>query len=109
MLFLATRPAERLPESWFEHQDKLLHFGLYFVLVFAAARAMLHFFPQLKFRKVILLASFFCLAYAAFEENLQAFVPGREVEWADFVANAFGVLVGNIAFFYYARWKRLPH
>jgi VanZ family protein len=64
--------------------DKVAHFGAYFVLGLLLART--------GRRRVLLLLLGW--AYALSDEVHQSFVPGRDADPADWLADAFGVLVG---------------
>ncbi len=40
------------------------------------------------------------LLFSALLEFLQGFVPGREVDWKDLIANASGVIIGIVLLFF---------
>jgi len=74
--------------------DKLQHFGVYMILAYLAYRGWV---PQTggprsgRTKWLILL---FLVLFAAADEYHQRWVPGRLVEWADFMANTAGMVAG---------------
>lgn len=69
--------------SQFAHADKVVHFGLFFVLA-----ATMH----LAFRPHLLMAVPILFIYAVSIEAIQHFVPGRGADVWDVVADMAGVL-----------------
>ncbi|MCH8493391.1 MAG: VanZ family protein [Idiomarina sp.] len=69
--------------SQFAHADKVVHFGLFFVLA-----ATMH----LAFRPRLLIAVPILFIYAVSIEAIQHFVPGRGADVWDVVADMAGVL-----------------
>ncbi|MBR3370161.1 MAG: VanZ family protein [Rhodobacteraceae bacterium] len=65
-----------------EHVDKLVHFGVFFVVAFPAYVARMSFWP------VILVG---LVAYGGAVELIQPHF-GRSAEFADFIANSLGVV-----------------
>jgi VanZ family protein len=71
--------------------DKLVHFSLYSVLGFLAARAVLD-FPS-GVRSIVLLVAAIAL-FAAADEAHQHWIPGRSADPADWVADVLGAGTG---------------
>jgi len=71
--------AQRIP-----HLDKLVHFGIFFVLAFTFHRAFL---LSAKFSLLIL------ACYGLLIELAQAYSPGRSADVYDWLADASGVVV----------------
>jgi VanZ family protein len=91
-------PSDSLPSYEIFSMDKLLHFGVYFVLgflVMKSARQM-----SLKRSKVHYLYVFLFVSSIA-DEWHQHFIPGRSVSIWDFVANATGLLVSIMVYVKY--------
>jgi VanZ family protein len=74
----------------FENQDKLIHFGAYFVMGLFAWRSFKHLIST-----PIILALFsiiFCSVYGAFDEWHQSFVIGRVSDAVDWLADTSGAV-----------------
>ena len=82
---LSSRPT--LPVSLGSGRDKLAHFLAYALLGALAARAL----PR---RELAPLAVLLGVAYGASDELHQHFVPGRSVEFGDWIADSLGVCAG---------------
>ena len=89
-IFLVSNiPAPSLPSSLIG-KDKILHFGVYFVLGFLTNRSMQQ-IEKLK-SKSYLFTFFIVSIFGALDEVHQSFVPFRSPEFADWLADSFGVL-----------------
>jgi VanZ family protein len=53
------------------------------------------------------LAAAVSIAYGAFDEIHQYYVPGRFASWGDWVADAIGAIFGSVAFYLLARFTTL--
>lgn len=73
------------PVAWFN--DKVLHFGAYFLMAFWFA-------GSLQRRGYVWVAVWLCLLGAAIEVLQYYMGFGRDADWRDFVADAFGVALG---------------
>ncbi len=81
--------------------DKLAHFAIYALLAFLAARAFAT-LPAADRAQVLPWAgAVFAVLYGLGDEIHQSFVPGRNADLWDLVADASGAIVG--ALFY--RWR----
>lgn len=87
--YLSDQPGIKMP-MLFLHQDKLHHFGAYFLMGILAWRctAYLNVVPIIRF----LLTFGLCSLYGASDEWHQSFVPGRESDILDWSADATGTL-----------------
>lgn len=72
------------------HLDKVAHFGLYAVLGGTLGWVRVRRMPRLPHLLLLALG----LLYALSDEFHQAFVPGRDPDALDLVADALGVLMG---------------
>lgn len=80
--------------SWIP--DKLVHFLLYSVLGWLAARCSSHYgFGRIQ---VWILAPVFCLIYGVSDEVHQYFVPGRTSEVGDVISDVLGGLAGAVLY-----------
>ena len=101
IFFLSSRQASdfNLP---FPQADKGLHFILYIPLPLLAIR-----FLQGSIRGNVFLASIiFSLLYAASDEWHQSFVPTRNMDFFDFLADAFGIMSGIFFFWIISKLKK---
>ncbi len=78
----------------FLHQDKLHHFGAYFIMGILAWRC---FNDYIKKPKIVMLISLcFCSLYGLSDEWHQSFVPGREADVLDWIADTLGAAIALI-------------
>ena len=82
----------------FPHQDKVFHLGAYFIMGALAWR----FFRNYWSKNTIIMSCsvLFCLFYGMTDEWHQSFVPGRDADWKDLVADTMGAIIamGFISF-----------
>lgn len=79
----------RLPTpDVFDGQDKVLHFGAYFIMGFLAWRSFKHLLPSPIM--LALVSAVFCSLYALSDEWHQSFVPGRSSDVLDWTADTLG-------------------
>jgi VanZ family protein len=76
--------------------DKLAHGVAYALLVVLLGRA-LHGAPRGVPPRLAVVAALLAVAYGAFDEVHQSFVPGRTASWLDLVADAVGASLGAAA------------
>ncbi|HSD63040.1 MAG TPA: VanZ family protein [Ignavibacteriaceae bacterium] len=94
ILFVATTlPSKDLPDT--HVSDKIEHFTAYFILAVLLNFAMMfqNKYPGLR-RKAWLFTLIIILTYAGLDELHQLFIPGRDCEVLDWVADSSGVLLG---------------
>ncbi len=89
---LTTLPGHTLPKT-FKISDKIEHALAYFGLAFLLFLAF-HFKRRHSLTKIAVLTFGIVIAYGAFDEIHQMFVPFRAAEWLDFVADVIGGLLG---------------
>ena len=94
IILLCSLPGDSLPDVSIFSADKRGHFGMFAVLSFLWMYSMKSPFQVRSWRVIVL-----GFALAGLTEVYQGlFVPGREPEVLDVLANAAGVLVGVWAF-----------
>ena len=86
----------------FENQDKVLHFGAYFVMGLFAWRSFRHLISPPIILTLITIV--FCSLYALSDEWHQSFVPGRSSDVLDWIADTLGA--GFSVFLLYKLQKR---
>jgi VanZ family protein len=92
IFFLSHQPTLPVPQT-IEHQDKVFHFLAYFILGVLAAFSL----PStLRFRW--LWAALIASVYGISDEFHQSFVPGRETEFLDWLADTLGGMAGAWAY-----------
>ena len=79
-----------LPPVPTEPSDKTLHFAAYFVLGVLAVRAVHRGLPARVTRPGATLALLIAIGYGAFDEAHQWFVPGRNADVLDLLADSAG-------------------
>jgi len=103
MTFLFLIPGDALPDAtnWdFLMLDKLVHFGLFAVLVFLLIWG---FAKQKKYnhlrKQPFQISLFIGFMYAITSEFLQQLSISRAFEWQDMAANILGCIGGSLAFY----------
>jgi VanZ family protein len=93
-IFTATSlPGSLLPETTVPFADKAVHLFMYGVLGLLLARAM-HNPPRTTRFRVTLAAFLMVAAIGAFDEWHQQYIQGRSQEFADWMADTTGGLIG---------------
>jgi len=105
-IFIASSiPAYEMPDMTIFAWDKAIHLGVYFVLAACVFTACSHpEAPPYLRRHRISATILFVAVYGALDEFHQYFVPGRAVEFFDWLADVSGAVV--FVFLIYM-WKRL--
>ena len=87
--YLSAQPSIAVP-MLFTHQDKLHHMGAYFLMgiLFWRSMTQLHTTTMISFLATLS----FCCLYGATDEWHQSYVPGREADLLDWVADTAGAL-----------------
>jgi VanZ family protein len=110
MLFLASAvPGGRQPRvGWlaFPHADKLVHAVLYGVLAGLIARALTHSTRWSALRTGLATIAI-SMAYGVSDEIHQAFVPLREADPSDVLADGVGATLGTCTYLVFSsKWNR---
>lgn len=105
LIFAASSiPGSQLPEN---SPDKVIHTIIFAILAWLTLRFFLH-SAKIRHRTfgwALTWSMVSCLTYAATDEWHQLLVPNRSCEWADFFADAAGIVAAGIFYF----GKRLKH
>jgi VanZ family protein len=97
-------PGDNFPTSPpFPFKDKIVHFGLFFVLILLWLRVVNVSQNKIK-EKIITIYLVFGVFIATLVEYLQILVPNRSFDYYDIAANILGGAVGIICF--YILYKR---
>ena len=107
IFFMSNRESPiRIPDGYFEF-DKVLHFGVYVVWALLCAVPVLRFWPSLRPFRLILIVGIAGLLYGISDEIHQAYVPKRQADVADLVADAVGAFTGAaVAAVTWSWWRR---
>jgi len=90
IFLLSHQPTLPMPLA-FPHQDKLSHLVAYAVMAILAWRAFSH---RLSATQALWLATaLFCSLYGMSDEFHQSFIPGRNSEVADWLADTLGAVI----------------
>ncbi|MFA7662800.1 MAG: epoxyqueuosine reductase QueH [Patescibacteria group bacterium] len=87
-------------------KDKLAHFGEYGILAFLLARVIFHNPKEIPERYLLLTAIIFASLYGVTDEFHQSFVPGRSVDFFDWLADTIGAIMGAGFFLLIYNWRR---
>jgi hypothetical protein len=93
IFFVSTRPDLRPPGPDFELKDKIAHFVEYFVLGLLLFASMGRTVSRSRFAAILFLFAV-GVSVAGLDELLQSYVPGRNMDIFDWLADAAGVSVG---------------
>ncbi|MFQ5794488.1 MAG: VanZ family protein [Candidatus Bipolaricaulia bacterium] len=99
IFYLSNQPSIPMPAR-FPGLDKLFHWGEYLVLTLLAIQVIVP-----KSGKAMVGVVIGCLIYAASDELHQMFVPGREADVFDGLADAAGVLTAVLSFSLFRRHR----
>jgi VanZ family protein len=91
LLYLSVMSTGR--ESPFPYFDLLAHFAMYFGMAVFLSWSLKASF-SLTSRGVIVLAFVMATLYGFMNETIQIFIPTRDFEYADLIANAAGAMTG---------------
>lgn len=88
------------------YTDKLVHLTMYGVLALLVARASLAARPASARRLALVIAG--VATFGAADELHQRFIPGRDADVHDWLADAIGGMIGASAFTILTRRRELP-
>ena len=95
ILTATSLPGSLLPKTHIPYADKGVHFFMYGVLGLLLARAM-HNPPKTTVFRVILAAFLLVAAVGALDEWHQRYMQDRSTEFADWMADSSGGLIGAL-------------
>lgn len=92
--WLSSHSRPPIPDAVTVLDDKVLHFLEFAALGFLTLHALLASWPHRSTAQHLLWAVALGLCVAFLDELLQAFVPARQSDWRDAVADGLGALCG---------------
>ena len=106
IFFMSSRESPiRIPKGFFEF-DKILHIGAYGVWGLLCAAPVLRFWPAISAFRLTVIVGIAGSLYGLSDEIHQAYVPKREADVADVVADAIGAFAGGAVVAVVWRWWR---
>ena len=93
------------PPFWYVLERKSAHVFEFTVLMILAVRFIADWFSKESYKRILLLAGVFSLAFAVSDELHQFFVPHRGAKIADVVVDAGGILLIAGVLFILEKWK----
>jgi hypothetical protein len=96
IFYVSSRPAPHYPDMGLSHPDKLAHFGAYGVWGGLCAWALRRTRPTLGTAATVLVAVCAGALYGLSDEVHQSFVPSRDADAMDLLADSAGALAGAL-------------
>lgn len=93
VFFISALSAPPAPDYGFSFSDKINHTGAYGLMMILSFRASSWLFRNSSLRTQLLAALFFTMLYGASDEFHQYFVPNRECDFFDWLADSSGALL----------------
>lgn len=100
IFYLSHQSYIQTPELGINFTDKLGHFGVYAILGYLIIRATTLNQPKKLIPRNLIFSAILALLYGASDEFHQYFIPGRCLEFDDFIADALGAIVAIMIFFW---------
>jgi VanZ family protein len=104
---LSSLPGSAYPKTDVVGADKIVHFGLYGILSALSVRGLAR-ATGLKTLALIAAGAALATLYGMTDEFHQRFVPGRNSDWADVLADGIGALLGASVTVAVLRRRRPP-
>lgn len=101
--YISSLPSPPTPDLGFDWGDKVIHAGAFGLMGLFAIRAARWFAQGKTLIHWIILGVIFCIAYSALDELHQSYVPGRDADVMDWVADVVGALLAGVGVWLIAR------
>ncbi len=105
IIAVSSIPNIKTPETDFPALDKLAHFVEYAVFAFLTFRSFSNLSARISVNLVLILSVLFLSLFAFLDEYHQSFVPGRQQDYNDFLADCLGAFL--VIVFLWLRRRRL--
>jgi VanZ family protein len=96
IFYISSLPSPPAPSYGWKFSDKINHTGAYGIVMLLAFRASRWLFRDRSLGQQIMLSLIFTMLYGVSDEIHQAFVPNRECELYDWLADSLGGLLAAI-------------
>lgn len=103
--YISSLPSPPTPDLGFEWGDKIIHAGAFGLMGLLAIRAARWFAEGKMLIRWIILGVIFCIIYAALDELHQSYVPGRDADIMDWVADTTGAILAGVGVWLITRNK----
>ncbi|MBL7987716.1 MAG: VanZ family protein [Chlorobi bacterium] len=103
--YISSLPSPPTPDLGFDLGDKLIHAGAFGLMGLFAIRAARWFGEGKTLVEWIVLGVIFCTAYGALDELHQSYVPGRDADVMDWVADVAGAILAGGAVWLAVRYR----
>jgi len=100
IFYLSSQSLDFITEDPFPHWDKVVHATEFGLFCFLNLRALRGTFPKAAMPAIAAWAILIAVSYGASDEFHQAFVPGRESDLLDLLADAGGAFLASTLWFY---------
>ena len=96
-------PGKALPQiDWnFLSFDKFIHFSIFSIMSFLGGVSFKNSLGSTRIIIRVLISLLIAISYGAILEYMQSFIPDREFDYADLVANIGGSAAGTVLLLYY--------
>ena len=102
IFYLSSQGQESLPlPQLFPNQDKVMHMTEYAGLGWLSLNVIKPLTPA-----GFIVSMGFSIVFAATDEMHQAFVPGRDADVLDWMADVVGILISSYYYYHYINWKK---
>ncbi len=107
IFFLSSFPSSAFPVIPIPQIDKAVHAGIFFILCALIDRAIHHQnrFPEIR-KYHLLISLSVVILYGLSDEYHQSFVPGRDVDIFDAMADTAGGLLYVMLWSFFKRWTK---
>ena len=98
VLVLTLIPGEELPNVPVFGIDKIVHVGIFGLLMLLSAAGLYKSSQLISIRKPSFMALIYSVSFGVIIELIQPFVPGRSFSYFDILANTIGVALGYMTY-----------
>jgi VanZ family protein len=105
----SSRSNIHLPNYFFKNLDKIIHFGIYFILGYLITRALSGGEFKNLTCKIFSLSILLGILYGMSDEYHQLFVPGRSMDLFDLLADVAGIIIAQVAIYFHYQKTESRH
>lgn len=109
IFFLSSQPLDFIGQGPFPQWDKFAHAAEYGFLCYLLLRALRGTFPMAQTRSLAVWAVLIAVSYAASDEVHQAFVPHRDSDVLDILADGGGASIVSAVWIFWNKKKTKPN
>lgn len=105
IFYVSGLPNVSPPDLGVSWDDKIYHFGEYFVFSILINIALRYYSNKRIRTYLYLIAALISIVFAVTDEVHQYFVPGRETAFLDFLADSLGTIAGQLFLWLYFKLR----